>query len=252
LISRYKRVLEELRSKTGKLASEYIPELYFILKNEEGLSPEDCRARIEHDCEDIWTRNTVRKYLPPETKNATKRKAGKISAEVKNKGKEPKKPKISLAAVSGTGQNSAVVDSDGDNYGPRSVGINLTENVFVRQKEEESRTFQEIMDSRYSTKIFSDDHFSSLVADRQLDELRELLEDSSPDECISECVSKSLLLPSRFAEQISLAVHESRTSGAIPNFELEHNGICIISVRMCSNNRNLSQTQLSPEGNKKY
>lgn len=74
------------------------------------------------------------------------------------------------------------------------------------------------------------------------------------DEHVSECISKSLLLPSWFAEQIYLDVNESQASGIIPNFELEHDGIRIVSVTKCfdNGNRNFSDTDLYPENNRKY
>jgi hypothetical protein len=51
--SHYDEVLEDLRQKGQKLANQYIVELYTILRDEEKLPPEDCRARIERDCIDL-------------------------------------------------------------------------------------------------------------------------------------------------------------------------------------------------------
>lgn len=130
-MSHYQRVLDELRRRTDKLASEYIPELYYILKDEEKRPPEDCRAIIERDCGGMWSEDTIRKYLPPETKNATKRKAGTISAEVKKKKKERKQAAKPLVA-NASGQFSVIIDSG------NSVEINPTENGSVGQREQES------------------------------------------------------------------------------------------------------------------
>jgi hypothetical protein len=60
-------------------------ELYIILRDEEKLPPEDCRAKIEHDCLDLWSKATIRKYLPPEAMNPKKQIAGKVSAEEKKR-----------------------------------------------------------------------------------------------------------------------------------------------------------------------
>jgi hypothetical protein len=244
LTSHYKQVLAEARDKTDKLASEYITELYLILRDEEQRPPEDCRAIIERDCSDMWSEDTIRKYLPPETKNATRRKAGTISAEVKKK----KKAKLLAATTANSGQYSAVLDSDDNNYGHDSVEMNPTENGSVEQKEPESRTFQEITDSRHSGNVWTEDYFLSRIEDRHKDEKRELEEDLAMDEHVSECVSKSLLLPSELAKQIYSDVNESRTSGIIPDFELEHDGIRIVSITKCSDNgnRNFSDTDLYP------
>lgn len=254
-LSHYEQVLEEVRKKKEMLASEHIPELYLILRDEERLSPEECRAKIEDDCSDIWTEDTIRKYLPPETKSATKRKAGKISAEVKKK-KERKDLKLLAATASNSGQSSAVLDSDRDrdNNGCNSVETNPTETGFVGQKEQESRTFQEFPDSQHSSNFWTEDYFLSQIEDRHKDERRELSEDLSMDENLSECASKSLFLPSWLAEQIYLDVNESQASGIIPNFELEHDGIRIVSITKCSDkgNRNFSDTDLYPEDNRIY
>jgi hypothetical protein len=117
LRSHYDNVLEELRQKGQKLASEYISELYNILKDEEKLPPEDCRAQIEHDCLDLWSRATIRKYLPPEAKDPKKQKAGKAGGE--------KKKELQVLAA----QNGARMD--------------LAENDSVSEKEEESTSFHD-------------------------------------------------------------------------------------------------------------
>jgi hypothetical protein len=95
--------------------------------------------------------------------------------------------------------------------------------------DKESRTFQEVGDSQHLANVRTDDHFSSLIADRLKDEALEELEDSLIG---NECVSNCLLLPSELAEQIYSDVNASWTSKIIPEFELEHNGIRIVSVRM--------------------
>ena len=85
--SHYDEALKEIKEKGERLANQYIVELYVILRDEEKLQPQDCRAKIEHDCIDLWSKATIRKYLPSEAKEAKdskKQKAGKIGAENKN------------------------------------------------------------------------------------------------------------------------------------------------------------------------
>jgi hypothetical protein len=237
-LSHYNGVLEELRNKKEKLASECITELYLILKEEEHRSPEECRAKIESDCSEIWSEDTIRKYLPLEAKNTTKRKAGKISAEIKKKKAKEAKPLVvhSGDSSSSSDQISALIDSRSSSSGSsndsdNSVGMNPTENGSVGQKKQESSTFQEIgdRDSQHSGNLWAEDYFSSLIADRLNDEASEEEEDLLMD---GERVNKSLLLPSELAEQIYSDVNASWTSKIIPEFELEHNGIRIVSVRM--------------------
>ena len=72
-MSHYNDVLEELKNKKEKLASEYIAKMYRILRDEEHRPPEECRAKIESDCSDIWPEDTISRYLPIEAKNTAKR-----------------------------------------------------------------------------------------------------------------------------------------------------------------------------------
>src|SRR5215208_2409984 len=83
--SHYDEVLNELRQKGERLANQYIVELYNILRDEEKMLPEDCRDKIEHDCVDLWSKATIRKFLPPESKDPKKRQAGKMGGEEKKK-----------------------------------------------------------------------------------------------------------------------------------------------------------------------
>jgi hypothetical protein len=119
--SHYDEVLNELRQKGEKLANQYIVELYIILRDEEKMPPEDCRDKIEHDCENLWSKATIRKYLPPESKDPKKRQAGKMGGE------EKKKKKAMLLLAENTIEQGA-----------RTV---LAENNSYEQNKQESQTF---------------------------------------------------------------------------------------------------------------
>jgi hypothetical protein len=67
-LSHYDEVLQEARQKGELIANKYTFELYTILRDEERLPPEDCRAKIEQDCVDLWSKATIRKHLPEEAK----------------------------------------------------------------------------------------------------------------------------------------------------------------------------------------
>jgi hypothetical protein len=239
-MSHYEQVLHELRNKTDKLGSDYIPKLYNILRDEKGLSPEECRTKIEHDCSDIWAEDTIRKYLPPEAKNAMKRKAGRISAEVK---REKKKAKLLVANASDSGQFSALVDSENGN----PVGINPTENGSIWQTEQGSSAFQEIADSQYLANVWTEDYYSALIAERLKDETFDLLEGL----LIEGCISKSLFLPSSLAERVYMYINENRISGIISNFEVDHDGIRIVSVRTLDTKENHAETHDPSRRNKR-
>jgi hypothetical protein len=194
-------VLDQLRERNRKLASEYINELYLILREEEHLGPEECRAKIESDCRDIWSEDTIRKYLPPEAKNKTKRKAGKISAEVKKrrKAKEAKleeekkeaQPLIVNSGISGSGsssgQTSVLIDNGGGGTSDRdnddnSVGMKPTGNGSVGQREQKSSTFQKLKNNPESGNFRDEDTFPLQVIERLRDEALQEFEDRIPVE----------------------------------------------------------------------
>jgi hypothetical protein len=103
---------------------------------------------------------------------------------------------------------------------------------------EESRNKKESLTSEHITRLYhiladsgnrlNGDYFSFLVAGRLKEEALEELEDSLMGDG---CMDKSLLLPSELADQICSEVNASRASEVIPEFELEHNGIRIVSMR---------------------
>ena len=230
MLSHYQQVLDELREKKENLASKYITELYLILSEEEHLSPGQCRAKIESDCSDIWSEDTIRKYLPPETKDKTKRKTGKISAEIKKR----KKEKEQVITQNRNGQLTALIDNPSSrgennnandkNENDNSVGINPTENCPVGQKKHKSGAFQQVAEA------WDDNYFTALLTDRHKEEVLEMMED--PLMLVDVSLEKSLLLlPPELAEQIYIEVNTSRTSEIIPEFELEHDGTKILSVR---------------------
>jgi hypothetical protein len=199
LLSHYQQVLDQLEEKNKQLASKYIPQLYFILKEEEQRSLEECRSKIESDCNDIWSKETIRKYLPPEAKNETKRKAGKISAEVtkRRKAKEAKaeeeeaKPLIVNSGINGSGSTSGQTSvlihgrgrgtSDEDNNNDNSVGMNPTENGSVGQKKQESSTFQ-TMKNNPDSNFRDEDLFPLPLVERLKDEALQEFEDRIPIE----------------------------------------------------------------------
>jgi hypothetical protein len=121
--SHYNEVLNELTQEGKRLAYQYIVELYNILRDEEKMPPEDCRDKIEHDCVDIWSKATIRKYLPLKAKDPKKHQAGKM-------GGDEKKKKEMLLLV--TQQNTT------EGGGART---SLAENDSYEQNNQESQTF---------------------------------------------------------------------------------------------------------------
>jgi hypothetical protein len=214
-LSHYDDVLQELRQKGQILANQYIVELYNILRDEEKLPPQDCRSKIEHDCIDLWSNATIRKYLSPEAKDTKKQKAGKIGGE--------KKKELQLLAA----QNGA--------------RINLAENDSNSQNEAESKTFHDELHEKLSaivptqemydtTKLLTAKDEENEKLKVEIEELKTELEDAVKQGafCAAESSNGILLLPAIFAMEIHNVVIS--TGDTVSAFNLEHNGHEITDV----------------------
>jgi vacuolar-type H+-ATPase subunit I/STV1 len=216
--SHYDEVLEELRQRGQKLANQYVVELYTILRDEEKLPPEDCRSKIEHDCLDLWSRATIRKYLPPEAKDARKQKAGKIGGENKKK---------------------AILQVAQSENGART---NLAENVSISQNEEESRSFHNELNQQLSSRTLSPEllEANKIIADKdqRIEELKkdkeELLEKQQQQHHLTRINSALLFLPYKLAmeiyDNITEAAAAASASTAIAGFDIEHDGEQVTAI----------------------
>jgi hypothetical protein len=201
-LSHYDDVLQELRHKGQILANKYLVELYNILRDEEKLSPQDCRSKIEHDCIDLWSKATIRKYLSPEAKDTKKQKAGKL-------GGEKKKEVQLLAAQNGARINLAEDDSISQNKAESSTSHNELQRVSTPEM--------------YDVKGDKDRRIQELEA-----EVEELVKQGS---WVS---NKTIFLPSKFALQIYQATNMNRSLGIPSEFNLEHDGNKVIKVNEVS------------------
>jgi hypothetical protein len=84
----YKKVLEATKNSGNSTAQKRIPELYWILRNEEGKSPLDAKDQVKQDLIDTFSRITMDKHFPDEAKDEEKQRAARIRWERKQqKGK---------------------------------------------------------------------------------------------------------------------------------------------------------------------
>jgi hypothetical protein len=117
------------------------------------MPPEDCRDKIEHDCVDLWSRATIRKYLPPEAKDPKKRLAGKMGGVSKKK-----KAMLLLVAQQNTSEGGG-------------ARINLAENDSYEQNNQESQTFHnqlnQQLESRKPTQELYD--ISKMLDDKDIE-----------------------------------------------------------------------------------
>jgi hypothetical protein len=219
-VSHYDDVLYEARQRGEMIANKHISELYNILRDEEQLPPEDCRERIEHDCLDVWSKATIRKFLPDEAKNPKKRKAGKIASQQKKTVKEVE----SLQAIALT--------SDGG----EAVGMNPAESSSFDQKEQGSRAFHEEFDQALSTRTISPELLEALKIikekDEKIDELRKLLSEQQSDPSVA--MDNTLFMSHDFAEQICSSIIKLKKP---IDFLIEHDGQKVIAVQASSSDQ---------------
>lgn len=190
-MSRYDEVLDEARKKGELIANKYIFELYNTLRDEENLQPEDCRAKIEHDCSDLWSKATIRKFLPEEAKNPKKSKAGKLGAEQRKESE--REGRVLLIEQTTAGSDIETTNSD--------ARINLAESDSVRQEEKESRRFHTELDQRLEERVPSPELAEAAriisAKDQRIKELEELTRANSDRH-----INSKLYLPAKLAQEI--------------------------------------------------
>jgi hypothetical protein len=207
-LSHYDDVLEELREKGQMLANKYIVELYIILRDEEKLPPRDCRAKIEHDCLDLWSKATIRKYLPDESKDTLKQKAGKM-------GGEAKKAMLVVAPTKNVAR------------------INLAENGSDSQKEQESDVFLSQLEHKLSSRTISAEllEANKIIKDkdRRIEELETQLHHNFNEYSIYNNTTV-LILSNGLAIEIYNAIRNVISSEVVLQFKLEHDGQEVTAV----------------------
>jgi hypothetical protein len=78
----YDQLLEQAKAAGLESAKTWIPRLCNALKEEDNnLSNEDIRDRVEKDCALIWSKSTIRTYTPYEFKDPQKQGAGRKGRE---------------------------------------------------------------------------------------------------------------------------------------------------------------------------
>jgi hypothetical protein len=80
--SYYDSLLEQAKAAGTEAARTWIPKLCYALKDEDkNLSKEDIKDRVEKDCVEIWSKSTIRTYIPDEFKDVQKQEAGRKGRE---------------------------------------------------------------------------------------------------------------------------------------------------------------------------
>jgi hypothetical protein len=234
-MSHYDEVLSELKEKGERVANQYILELYNILREEEKLPPEDCRAKIEHDCLYLWSKATIRKYLPLEARDPKKQVAGKVGGE--NKSKKKNKETLVIAGSERNVQSTDLEESRPINQNEEdSARSILAENDSVFKKEEESRTsFLEEVDQQLSGRTLSPEllEANNIIADkdRQIEDLKKDREEMLKEYPVTSN-SAVLFLPNKLAMEVYDAVRDTAllSPSFTVGFHLEHNGKEITAV----------------------
>ena len=172
--------------------------------------PRDCRAKIEHDCLDLWSKATIRKNLPDEAKESLKQKAGKVGGDAKK----------AILVVT---------------HNEKGARINLAENDSVSQKEQELEAFHSELDHKLSSRTISPEllEANKIIAewDQRLEELQIQLRHNINEYTVdNNNTTTMLILSNSLAIEIYNALRNAMSSGVVLQFELEHNGREITSV----------------------
>lgn len=220
----YDEVLDEARKKGELIANKYIFELYTILRDEENLPPGDCRARIEQDCSDLWSKATIRKFLSEEAKNPKKSKAGKMGAEQKKiKLEEAEKSKSLQIIEQNTDGSATVISSAG-------ARTDLAENDSIGQEKEDSRRFHAELNRQLVARGLSPAllEASRIISekDSRIKELEDLIAQGNFRQLNSE-----LYLSEKLAREIYNTIRIHGSKGILKtDFILRHDGHNITAV----------------------
>jgi len=102
-VDKYDDLLEEAKSKAAvyiSTAKRYIPKMYdALMKENQNISPEDARDRIEKDCVGIWSKRTILDALPDEAKNREKQKSGRLGQKKRNFAAVSAAPELGTPAI---------------------------------------------------------------------------------------------------------------------------------------------------------
>jgi hypothetical protein len=137
--SNYNRLLEQAREAGASTARTWIPKLCQALREEDkNLSNEDIRDRVEKDCAYIWSKSTIRTYIPGEFKDLQKQEAGRKGRE-----KQLEEPIPAGGARETGAENSSVpskvLESESFEEIRRPVGVYSKDEMIKREKEVFSR-----------------------------------------------------------------------------------------------------------------
>ena len=161
----YAELLAEVRTKVDAFltstANEYIPKMYQALRNEnQDISAQDARQRIQKDCACIWRRRTILYALPDEAKDPKKQKAGRLSQ------KKAKSAAFSAAPSSYTKDIQVIISATGrtiENHKP-VIDASLTDVT----REDKSRS-QNIDLLQFEFSLSSKDLWRSMIV-REVEE----------------------------------------------------------------------------------
>jgi hypothetical protein len=133
-VGKYDDLLEEAKSKAAAYISTaklYIPKMYnALMKENQNISPEDARDRIEKDCIGIWSKRTILDALPDEAKNREKQKSGRLGQKKRNFAAVSAAPEPRTAAIimdtNGRPINGAI-DESSEHGSKRQSNANIKE-----------------------------------------------------------------------------------------------------------------------------
>ena len=168
--SNYNRLLEQAREAGASTAKTFIPKLCEQLKRENPEMPnEDVRDTVTNDCAGVWSKATIRKFMPDEYKDPQKQEAGK-KVEKKQRLEEPIPAGMNPAessSVSQTEQESTSFENmdRGPDVKPAAQTVNKLQN--------ELKNVREVLESEIENK---NKRIKELLEGQDLKDIPELVD----------------------------------------------------------------------------
>jgi hypothetical protein len=217
-MSKFDEELEKVRTAALRTAAESVPHLYNILVTDEGRDHNDAREILYDRLQDIWSRATIRKFLPDEVKDEKKSEWGKQGREKQleearklraeqssDLQKEPESKELVMAVGSG---GKVLVDS-----GANTIAV--TEPPEPKKNHEGQKKAQNLEDEMLSDDADSSGQDESetaageLTKDERIAQLEEALKQSKMFNTAAEIPkvqSNDVALPDRLFSAVFLAI----------------------------------------------
>jgi hypothetical protein len=176
--SNYNRLLEQAKEAGASTARAWIPKLCQALREEDkNLSNEDIRDRVEKDCAYIWSKSTIRTYIPDEFKDPQKQEAGRKGRE-----KQLEEP-IPAGGARETGAENSSVPSkvlESESFDRPRQDIGVGKEMYAKLQRQFKNRLE--FETKYRDDIIKQQSQEIAKLNQEIQKLKELIDSQTMDD----------------------------------------------------------------------